>query len=139
CGPPWISAAASAAVHRAAEERQRSSPSPAAIHPPPFVATRTSPVPPLGVGDRDRVGAPLDRSKKGPTQIKHRKSIIRRRRAEASGRFRLKAAPWCWCVPIRPEMPPTEPCASAQAPFHRRRGWRSGADFALSPSIAASY
>src|SRR6516165_3356990 len=48
--------------------------------------------PPFAVGDRRRVGAALHRSKKGPTQIKHRKTIICRRRAEASGRFRSSAA-----------------------------------------------
>jgi hypothetical protein len=34
--------------------------------------------PPRAVDDRSHVGAALDRRKKGPTQIKHRKSIIRR-------------------------------------------------------------
>jgi hypothetical protein len=48
--------------------------------------------PPLSVRDRGRVGAALNRSKKGSTQIKHQKSIISRRGAEASGRFRLRAA-----------------------------------------------
>ena len=49
--------------------------------------------PPLAVDDRGHLGAALDRSKKGPAQIKHWKNITSRRRAEASGRFRLRAAP----------------------------------------------
>src|SRR5215470_15397845 len=49
--------------------------------------------PPLAISDGGRVRAALNRSKEGPTQIKHRKSIIRRPRAEASGRFRFSAAP----------------------------------------------
>jgi len=49
--------------------------------------------PPLAVGDRCHVGAALNRGKKRSTQIKHWNSIIFRRGAEASGRFRLTAAP----------------------------------------------
>src|SRR5215472_15819566 len=49
--------------------------------------------PPLAISDGGRVWAALNRSEEGPAQIKHRKSITRRPRAEASGRFRFSAAP----------------------------------------------